>query len=141
VSGVRLADWARANGVHPKTAYRWWRAGTLPVPAHQVNSRVILVDDPGVAARAKGDASVGLYARCHHLTSAPTWTARFEAGPSAQGRGPMVLEPGEVDDDLVGDMTEVLTGFWARPYGRRSAKNRAEKARRWPSVRGPMALS
>lgn len=33
-------------GVHPKTAYRWWREGTLPVPARQINARVILVDVP-----------------------------------------------------------------------------------------------
>src|ERR1700737_2905631 len=60
---MKLSDWARANGVHPKTAYRWWRVGTLPVPARQVNARVILVDDPGAAARVKGVGSVGLYAR------------------------------------------------------------------------------
>lgn len=43
----------------------------------------------------------------------------------------MVLDTGEVDDDLVRDMTEVLTSFCARLYGRRSARNRAEKALRW----------
>ena len=34
----------------------------------------------------------------------------------------------ELDDDLVRDMTEVLTSFCARLYGRRAAKHRAEKA-------------
>ena len=34
----------------------------------------------------------------------------------------------EVDDDLVRDMTEVLTSFCARLYGKRSARHRAEKA-------------
>lgn len=43
----------------------------------------------------------------------------------------MVLDTGEVDGDLVRDMTEVLTSFCARLYGRRSARNRAEKALRW----------
>jgi putative resolvase len=33
-----------------------------------------------------------------------------------------------VDDDLVRDVTGVLTSFSARLYGRRSARNRAEKA-------------
>jgi len=33
-----------------------------------------------------------------------------------------------MDDDLVRDMTEVLTSFCARLYGRRGARNRAEKA-------------
>ncbi len=54
----------------------------------------------------------------------------------------MVLDPGEVDDDLVRDMTEVLTSLCARLYGRRSAKNRAEKALRCAEHDvGPMALS
>jgi len=39
---MKLSDWARPNGAHPKTAYRWWRNGTLPVPARQINARVIL---------------------------------------------------------------------------------------------------
>ena len=46
----------------------------------------------------------------------------------ARGGGVTVLEEKEVDDDLVRDMTEVLTSFCARLYGRRSAKRRAEKA-------------
>jgi len=51
-----------------------------------------------------------------------------EAALSAHGRRMVVLEDGEVDDDLVRDMTEVLTSFCARLYGRGSARNRAEKA-------------
>ena len=51
-----------------------------------------------------------------------------EAALSAQGRRLVVVEAGEVDDDLVRDVTGVLTGFCARLYGRRSARNRAIKA-------------
>lgn len=40
----------------------------------------------------------------------------------------MVLDDGEVDDDLVRDMVEVLTSFCSRLYGRRGARNRALKA-------------
>jgi len=43
---MRLADWARSQGVHYLTAYRWWREGSLPVPAHQTQSGTILVDVP-----------------------------------------------------------------------------------------------
>jgi hypothetical protein len=46
------------------------------------------------------------------------------------GRRLVVLDPGEVDDGLVRDMTEVLACFCVRLYGRRSARNRAEKALR-----------
>ena len=46
----------------------------------------------------------------------------------ARGGGVVVLDDREVDDDLVRDMTEVLTNICARLYGRRSARRRAEKA-------------
>ena len=65
-----------------------------------------------------------------------------EAALSAGGRRLVVLDDDEVDDDLVRDMTEVLTSFCARLYGRRSARNRAEKALRCAKADvGPMALS
>jgi len=51
-----------------------------------------------------------------------------EAALVAQDRRLVVLDDGEVDDDLVRDMTEVLTSFCARLYGRRAAKNRAARA-------------
>ncbi len=53
-----------------------------------------------------------------------------EAALAAQGRKLVVIEENEVDDDLVRDMTEVLTSLCARLYGRRSAKRRAEAALR-----------
>ncbi len=55
-------------------------------------------------------------------------TELVEAALSAHGRRLVVLDDGEVDDDLVRDMVEVLTSFCARLYGRRSARNRALKA-------------
>jgi putative resolvase len=51
-----------------------------------------------------------------------------EAALSANGRRLVVLDDGEVEDDLVRDMVEVLTSFCARLYGRRSARDRARKA-------------
>ncbi len=51
-----------------------------------------------------------------------------EAALAAQGRRIVVVESGEVKDDLVQDMIEVLTSFCARLYGRRSARNKAKKA-------------
>jgi putative resolvase len=47
--------------VHPQTAYRWFREGTLPVPAVRVNQRTVLVS-PGVPA-GPAVAAYGLYAR------------------------------------------------------------------------------
>jgi predicted site-specific integrase-resolvase len=51
-----------------------------------------------------------------------------EAALAANGRELLVVDPAEVDDDLVGDMTEILTSMCARLYGRRAAANRARRA-------------
>jgi Predicted site-specific integrase-resolvase len=40
----------------------------------------------------------------------------------------VVLDPEETTDDLVKDMTDVLTCMCARLYGQRAAKNRAARA-------------
>ncbi|TDO45834.1 hypothetical protein EV643_112162 [Kribbella sp. VKM Ac-2527] len=39
-----------------------------------------------------------------------------------------VVDEGEVEDDLVRDMTDVLTLFCARMYGKRAAGKRSKKA-------------
>lgn len=51
-----------------------------------------------------------------------------EAALAAQGRRLLVVDPAEVDDDLVRDVTEILTSLCARLYGRRAAANRARRA-------------
>lgn len=51
-----------------------------------------------------------------------------EASMSASGRRLLVVDPAEVDDDLVRDVTEILTSLCARLYGRRAAANRAARA-------------
>lgn len=52
----------------------------------------------------------------------------IEAALAASGRRLVVVDPDEVKDDLVRDMIDVLTSFFARLYGRRSARRRAERA-------------
>lgn len=183
---MNLTEWARLQGVHPQTAYRWFREGTLPVPAVRVNSRSVLVS-PDSAAGAPV-AAFGLYARVsshdqksdldRQVSRLSRWAAEaggqvvrveaevgsgmngsrskvrrlladpnvtvvvvehrerlgrmntelVEAALAAHGRRLVVLDDGELDDDLVRDMVEVLTSFCARLYGRRSARNRALKA-------------
>jgi predicted site-specific integrase-resolvase len=51
-----------------------------------------------------------------------------ESALSAQGRKLVVIDPAELNNDLVEDMIVVLTSFCARLYGKRSAKNKAKKA-------------
>ena len=56
---IRLADWAASVGVNRHTAYRWFREGTLPVPAERVG-RLILVKTTALAGSSSG---VVVYAR------------------------------------------------------------------------------
>ncbi|MFD7771446.1 IS607 family transposase [Streptomyces sp. NPDC059787] len=59
---MNLTEWAKTQGVHPQTAYRWFREGTLPVPAQRVGPRTILVNiDANTTPGAVG--GLGLYAR------------------------------------------------------------------------------
>ncbi len=182
---MKLAAWARSYGVHPQTAYRWFRDGTMPVPARRLASGTIVVEhDPVAVAEGRTVAycrvsshdqrddlerqagRVSLWASEHGLSVDEVVTevgsglnakrprlarlladasatriivehrdrlARFGvehlgAALSAQGRVVLFVDEGEVDDDLVRDMTEVLTSFCARLYGRRGARNRALRA-------------
>ena len=51
-----------------------------------------------------------------------------EAALAGRGARILVMEDNELEDDLVRDVTEVMTSLCARLYGRRSAKRRAERA-------------
>ena len=41
---MNLRDWALSRGMHPQTAYGWYRTGKMPVPARKVG-KLILVGD------------------------------------------------------------------------------------------------
>jgi putative resolvase len=178
-----LADWARPQGIAYKTAHKWFQKGLLPVPAQQLPSGTILVEE----TRPQGEKQVALYARVssgdqkadldrqlgrlsifaadqklHVIKTAketgaglkgkrpqllrllknPAITAivvehrdrlaRFgsesiEAALQATGREVIVVDTTERKDDLVQDVVAVRTSLCARLYGRRAAKNRAEK--------------
>ena len=182
---MNLAAWAERNGVARVTAYRWFRAGVLPVPARKVG-RLILVDEP--AGEAGVQPRTAVYARVssadqkadldRQVARVTAWATaeqipvdkvvvevgsalnghrrkflallgdptisrivvehrdrfcRFgseyvEAALGAQGRELVVVDSAEVDDDLVRDMTEILTSMCARLYGKRAAQNRAKRA-------------
>lgn len=184
---MKLSEWARQQGVHPKTALRWYERGVLPVPARKVGPRTILVDAPQTSGHGE---AVALYARVslhdqkadleRQVGRLTEWATRcgfevvrtvsevgsgmngsrpklrrlladatvrcivvehrdrlarlgseyIEAALQGAGRRLVVVESGEVADDLVRDMTEVLTSLCARLYGRRSARTRASRALR-----------
>ncbi len=73
------------------------------------------------------DPSVGTIVVEHRDRFARFAVEYIEAVLSAQGRRLVVVDDAEVDDDLVRDMTEILTSFCARLYGKRAAVNRAAR--------------
>jgi predicted site-specific integrase-resolvase len=182
---MNVAAWAERNGVARVTAYRWYRAGLLPVPARRVG-RLILVDESigeaGPRARAAvsarvswadqradldrqvarvtawattqqipvdkvvvevgsaltghrrkfvvllGDPSVHRIVVEHRDRFCRLGSGYVQVALAAQGQEWVVVDAGEVDDDLVRDMTEILTSMCARLCGRRAAENRVKRA-------------
>ena len=56
---VKLAEWAKRQGVSYRTAWRWFKAGTMPVPCRKTPTGTILVDAPTEQIAQ----TVALYAR------------------------------------------------------------------------------
>lgn len=183
-----VREWARREGLHPQTVWKWCREGTMPVPAEQTPTGAWLIHDPKYetaltimgrtvcyarvsstdqkndlqrqADRLKAfavnlgikDAQVvteiasgmnGKRRKLNKLLADPTVTtiivehrdrlARMNVGLvestlEASGRRLIVVDDTERDDDLLQDMTEVLTLFCARLYDRKSAKRRVQQA-------------
>ncbi len=121
---MKLTEWARRGGVHPKTASRWFHRGVLPVPARQLPTGTILVE---LAPHSPLDG-VALYARVSSWDQkADLARQRGRLSAWATQHGLRVVEAGETRDDLVCDMGDVLTSFCARLYGRRGARTRARR--------------
>lgn len=55
---MKLADWARGQGIRYRTAYDWFRKGILPVPSRQMPTGTILVYPGDTSERG-----TALYAR------------------------------------------------------------------------------
>ena len=55
---MKLADWARGQGIRYRTAYDWFRKGILPVPSRQMPTGTILVYPEDTSERG-----TALYAR------------------------------------------------------------------------------
>ncbi|WP_091279513.1 IS607 family transposase [Micromonospora haikouensis] len=60
-----------------------------------------------------------------------------EASLAAQGRRLLVVDPAGVDDDLVRDVTEILTSLCARLHGRSAAADRVRRAVEAATEGGP----
>lgn len=183
-----VREWARREGLHPQTVWKWCREGTMPVPVEQTPTGAWLIHDPKYETAPTITGRTVCYARVssndqktdlqrqgdrlkafafnmgvdapevvtevgsgmndkrrklNKLLADPTVTtiivehrdrlARMDVGLvesalEASGRRLIVIDDTELYDDLVQDMTEVLTSFCARLYDRKSAKHRAQQA-------------
>ena len=74
------------------------------------------------------DQSVSTIVAEHRDRFARFGAGYVEAALAASGRRLLVADLSEVDDDLVRDVTEILTSLCARLYGRRAAADRAQRA-------------
>lgn len=78
--------------------------------------------------RVLADPTVGTIIVEHRDRLARVNAGLVESALEASGRRLIVVDDSELDDDLEHDVTDVLTSFCARLYGRRAAKNKAEAA-------------
>lgn len=74
------------------------------------------------------DSSVSTIVVEHRDRFARFGAEGVQASLAASGRRLLVVDPGEVDDDLVREVREILTSLCARLYGRGAAANRAARA-------------
>jgi len=59
---MKLIDWAKQEGIQYATAWRWFRAGILPIPSTQLPTGTILVHPP-IVESTKSIKTAALYAR------------------------------------------------------------------------------
>ncbi len=78
--------------------------------------------------RLVADPTVGTIAVEHRERLSRFGFEYLEGALAGRGARILVMEAGELEDDLVRDVTGVLTSLCARLYGRRSARRRAERA-------------
>ncbi len=78
--------------------------------------------------RLVGDRTVGTIIVEHRDRLCRFGFEYIEAALASRGARILVMEDEEIEDDLVRDVTEVMTSLCARLYGRRSARRRAERA-------------
>ena len=125
-----MASPEQRSQLEPQANRLWAHAGQNGIKLDQVVSEVAsgLNDRRPELRRLLADPKVGTILVKHRDRLARFGVGMVDAMLQARGGGLLVIEDNEVDDDLVRDMTEMLTCFCARLYGRRSAANRARKA-------------
>src|SRR5574337_307274 len=123
---MNLAGWAERNGVARVTA--WATAEQIPDDKVVVEVGSALNGHRRKFLALLRDPTVSRIVVEHRDRFGRFGSEYVEAALAAQGRELVVVDAAEVDDDLVRDMTEILTSMCARLYGKRAAQNRARRA-------------
>ena len=127
---ARVSSHEQKPQLEPQVNRLWAYAGQNGITLDRVVSEVAsgLNDRRPKLRRLLADPMVGTILVEHRDRLARFGVGMVEAMLQARGGRLLVIEENEVDDDLVRDMTEILTCFCARLYGRRSAAARAKRA-------------
>ena len=110
----RVVEWATQRGHRPDEVVKETGSG---LNANRPRLR-----------RLAADPTVGTIVVEHRERLCRLGFEYVEAALAERGALILVMEEGELEDDLVRDVTEVTTSLCARLYGRRSARRRAERA-------------
>ena len=132
----RMVGYARVSSAEQKPhlenqANRLWAyAGQNHIPLDDVVSEIAsgLNDRRPKLLKLLKDSTVHTVIIEHRERLARFGVGMVEAMLQARGGSLIVIDDAEVPDDLVRDMTEILTCFCARLYGKRSAANKARRA-------------
>ena len=110
----RVVEWATQQGCRPDQVVKEIGSGL------NGNRRRL--------RRLVADGTVGTIVVEHRERLSRFGFEYVEAALAGRGARILVMDEGELEDDLVRDVTEVMTSLCARLYGRRSARRRAERA-------------
>ena len=110
----RVVEWATQQGLRPDEVVKEVGSGL------NGNRRRL--------RRLVADHTVGTIVVEHRERLSRFGIEYVEAALAGRGARILVMDEAELEDDLVRDVTEVMTSLCARLYGRRSARWRAERA-------------
>lgn len=130
VGYARVSSYEQKSQLEPQANRLWAYAGQNGIVLDSVVSEIAsgLNDRRPKLLSVLGDSRVNRVLVEHRDRLARFGVGMVDAMLQSRGGGLLVIDEQELDDDLVRDMTDVLTCFCARLYGRRSAANRAKRA-------------
>ena len=130
VGYARVSSQEQKPQLEPQANRLWAYAGQNGITLDGVVSEVAsgLNDRRPKLNRLLADPTVSSIIVEHRDRLARFGVGMVDAMLRARGGSLVVIDDDEVKDDLVRDMTETLTCFCARLYGKRSAANRARRA-------------